>query len=159
MKVPEVVPVLLLVAALGTACSEPTRQAEVAERGKTVMPFDLEKTTHRFTPRDNGLVQEVVADQPGDTGQITLIRQHLVDESERFRRGDFADPSKIHGETMPGLKELSAGAQRITIEYRERVDGAELSFRTGEAALVKALHSWGEAQVSDHGSHAEHGTK
>lgn len=159
MKVPKVVPVVLLAAALGTACSEPTRQTEVAERGKTVMPFDLEKTTHRFIPQDSGLLQEVVADQPGDTGQITLIRQHLVAESERFRRGDFADPSKIHGEDMPGLKELSAGALRIVIEYRDRADGAELSFRTGDAGLVKALHSWGEAQVSDHGSHAEHGTK
>ncbi|ONI84905.1 hypothetical protein ALI22I_31040 [Saccharothrix sp. ALI-22-I] len=43
------------------------RQSEVAAKGSTVMPFDLDKTTHRFTPRPDGLLQEVVADEPADT--------------------------------------------------------------------------------------------
>src|SRR5690606_6813965 len=43
----------------GSAGSD--RQAEVAERGASVMPFDLDATVHRFEPRDDGLVQTVVA--------------------------------------------------------------------------------------------------
>jgi hypothetical protein len=142
----------------GCAADQSDRQAEVADRGRSVMPFDLDKTTHRFLPQSDGLLQEVVADHPDD-GQITLVREHLIQEAERFRRGDFADPARIHGSDMPGLAALSAGAAKITISYAERGDGAALTFRTADSTLVQALHAWGEAQISDHGKHAEHGTQ
>ncbi|MET9375519.1 hypothetical protein ABZX98_15385 [Streptomyces sp. NPDC002992] len=60
------------------------RQTSVAERGRTVMPFDLEQTTHRFTPMATGGVQAVVADRRGDSEQIGLIRDHLRKEAEAF---------------------------------------------------------------------------
>ena len=41
---------------------EEDRQAEVAERGAAVMPFDLERTTHVFKALPDGGVQTVVAD-------------------------------------------------------------------------------------------------
>jgi hypothetical protein len=132
------------------------RQQEVAEKGAEVMPFDLERTTHRFIPTDDGLLQEVVSDEPADAEQIGLIREHLSDERERFGEGDYDDPAQIHGEQMPGLQELSTGAERIEIDYSELPDGAALRFRTADAGLVDALHAWGEAQLSDHGDHAEH---
>lgn len=142
------------------ACATSTqdRQAEVADKGRSVMPFDLDKTTHRFLPTDNGLLEEVVADDPGDTSQITLIRQHLAAEAQRFQAGDFSDPARIHGQDMPGLADLTAGASKITISYADLPAGASLSFRTTEPALVQALHDWGQAQVSDHGTHADQGT-
>jgi hypothetical protein len=153
-----------VLAALGTACSSPNqtpettaRQSEVVAKGSTVMPFDLDKTTHRFTPRPDGLLQEVVADEPADPTQIDLVREHLTDEAKRFRGGDFADPASIHGADMPGLAALSAGASAITIDYLDLPAGASLTFRTADPALVEALHAWGEAQVADHGEHAEHG--
>ena len=86
------------------------RQEAVAERGASVMPFDLERTTHHFTPTDTGGVQGVVADQPEDTEQIDLIREHLEEEAEAFGRGDFGDPARIHGSEMPGLAEGQAKA-------------------------------------------------
>jgi hypothetical protein len=141
------------------AASAQDRQAEVAAKGRSVMPFDLDKTTHRFIPTDGGLLEEVVADHPDDASQITLIRQHLAAEAERFRAGDFSDPARIHGQDMPGLAELSAGAAKITIAYADLPAGASLTFRTAEPALVQALHGWGRAQVSDHGSHADRGTR
>jgi hypothetical protein len=140
-----------------TASDQPSRQSEVAEKGRSVMPFDLDRTTHRFTPRSDGLLQEVVADDPKDTTQIALIREHLTTEAERFRRGDFADPANIHGSEMPGLVALSAGATKITITYAELADGASLTFHTVDTTLVDALRVWSEAQVADHGKHAEHG--
>lgn len=132
----------------------PTRQEGVAARGAEVMPFDLAKTTHHFTPKADGLREEVIADDPSDTTQIRLIREHLSHEADRFTDGDFGDPSRIHGKNMPGLTELSAGAQRISISFRELKDGAAIDFRTSDAELITALHAWGEAQISDHGAHA-----
>ncbi|MEV1063657.1 aspartate carbamoyltransferase [Streptomyces sp. NPDC050263] len=133
------------------------RQEAVAERGRTVMPFDLEQTTHHFTPTEAGGVQDVVADQPDDAKQINLLRTHLQQEAKAFGQGDFGDPAQIHGETMPGLAELEDGHERVEVRYRERSDGATLTYTTDEPALVDALHDWFEAQLSDHGDHAETG--
>ncbi|MER7590835.1 hypothetical protein ABTW72_25185 [Micromonospora sp. NPDC127501] len=153
------------VAALNGGCagnsapSTPTtttsdRQADVAERGASVMPFDLERTTHRFTRTDTGGVQTVVADDPRDSSQITLVQQHLSAEVERFRRGDFSDPARIHGTEMPGLATLRAHGGRITIRYEAIPDGARATYTTDDAGLRDALHHWFDAQVSDHGPHA-----
>jgi hypothetical protein len=133
------------------------RQAEVAERGKEVMPFDLDATTHTFTDTDDGGVQVVTADDPTDERQVELIRGHLREERERFARGDFDDPAAIHGEDMPGVAELAAGYDRITVTYAEHPAGAELRYTTDEPALVEAVHAWFERQVMDHGEHAHAG--
>ena len=133
------------------------RQEAVAERGKSVMPFDLEQTTHRFTPTKTGGVQDVVADRSGDEEQIRLIRAHLREEGEAFGRGDFADPARIHGTGMPGLAALEEGHDRIDVRYENRPDGATLTYVTQDPVLVDALHDWFEAQIGDHGGHAETG--
>lgn len=130
------------------------RQAEVAERGAAVMPFDLDATTHRFEPTATGLVQTVTADDPQDREQVALVHQHLEEEAARFARGDFDDPGAIHGHDMPGLAELRAGAGDIDVELRRLDDGARIVFTTDDPELVRALHRWGEAQVADHGAHA-----
>ncbi|WP_182902197.1 aspartate carbamoyltransferase [Microbispora sp. H10830] len=133
------------------------RQAEVAAKGRTVMPFDLDRTTHRFSKTATGGVQTVTADDPSDVRQITLIRQHLAEEVTAFREGDFGDPAAIHGGHMPGLHELQEGHTRVDIRYAQMPAGAQITYITGEPSLVKALHAWFDAQVSDHGRHAEHG--
>ncbi|MDX8034857.1 hypothetical protein SK803_31965 [Lentzea sp. BCCO 10_0856] len=146
--------------ALSSGCAAPStpatsdRQAEVAERGASVMPFDLERTTHQFTKTDTGGVQTVIADDPRDTAQITLIQQHLTAEVDRFRRGDFTDPASIHGNEMPGLETLRAHSGRITIDYEDTRDGARATYTTTSTELRNALHAWFDAQVSDHGPHA-----
>jgi hypothetical protein len=153
---------LFVVTAAAAGCSSGSdddsasgRQDEVARRGAEVMPFDLEATTHRFEPTDTGLVQTVVADDPDDAEQVELIQQHLTDEAARFETGDYRDPARIHGDEMPGLAELQAHPDAITITYADLPDGARLTFTTDDPALVDALHRWGEAQTTDHGSHAE----
>jgi hypothetical protein len=133
------------------------RQRTVAERGRDVMPFDLERTTHRFTPTRTGGVQDVVADRRGDAEQTRLIRAHLRKEAEAFARGDFGDPARIHGADMPGLAALEDGHDRVEVRYADRADGATLTYATREPALVDALHDWFEAQLGDHGAHAEPG--
>jgi len=146
--------VLAVLAACGPA--GPTdRQTEVAERGSRVMPFDLEATTHRFEPDVDGLTQTVVVDDPTDTAQLALVREHLQDEADRFTQGDFEDPAHIHGDAMPGLSDLRAGYPSIDVTYSEIPDGGRITYRTTDTDLVDALHTWGEAQTSDHGSHAD----
>jgi hypothetical protein len=156
-----VVTTICLPAVLVMACSADDdqigdRQAEVAARGSEVMPFDLNATTHRFEPSDTGLTETVVADDPSDTDQIESIRDHLEHEADRFGQGDYGDPAAIHGQEMPGLAELEAGAESVSITFDELIDGARLVFATDDPDLVDALHRWGEAQTTDHGTHAEH---
>jgi hypothetical protein len=153
---------VLLVALAVVACGgdegpeASNRQDEVADRGADVMPFDLEATTHGFEPTPTGLQETVVADDPADDEQVELVQEHLAQEATRFRAGDYGDPAAIHGQDMPGLAELEAGAGDVTIELANLVDGARLTFTSSDPQLVDALHRWGEAQTSDHGEHAEH---
>lgn len=133
------------------------RQAQIAAKSRKVMPFDLDRTTHRFTKTGTGGVQTVTADDPADAQQITLIRQHLTEEVAAFGKGDFGDPASIHGGTMPGLRDLQQGHARIDIRYTQLPAGAQITYTTSEPPLVKALHAWFDAQVTDHGQHAEHG--
>ncbi|NAS24495.1 aspartate carbamoyltransferase [Herbidospora sp. NEAU-GS84] len=132
------------------------RQAEVAARSRQVMPFDLERTTHRFDKTGTGGLQTVTAKDPGDAPQVKLIRAHLSEEVTRFSKGDFGDPASIHGGQMPGLSALEEGHDRIDVRYAEASAGAQITYTTSDPALISALHAWFDAQVTDHGQHAEH---
>jgi hypothetical protein len=133
-------------------------QAGVAERGKDVMPFSLPATTHFFTKTAKGGVQQVVAKEADDAGQVKLVREHLQSIRTQFLNGDFSGPSHIHGQDMPGLAELRAAKPgQIEIAYQEVSAGAELAYKTSNATLVGALHKWFDAQLSDHGRDAAAG--
>lgn len=131
------------------------RQVEVTIKGAQVMHFDLEKTTHHFEPLQNGGLQTVVADDPVDPEQVKLIQSHLQEETPKFRAGDFYDPAAIHGDEMPGLKQLKAGYCDIAVEYITLSDGGQSCYTTQQSALVSAIHDWFVAQRSDHGHHTE----
>jgi hypothetical protein len=145
---------LLAGAALAQA-ADPTRQAEVARRGADVMPFSLEATQHVFTKTRDGGTQRVVARRTADSAQVKLVRAHLREIQTQFRERNFSAPEHIHGHEMPGLSELKAARPgEIAIRYRDVRAGGELTYRTANPALVAALHSWFDAQVSDHGHDA-----
>lgn len=63
----------------------------------------------------------------------------------------------IHGDAMPGLAVLEANFAALETTYRERADGAEVTYRSSDPAVVTALHDWFDAQLSDHGTHAQPG--
>jgi len=134
--------------------SAQTRQGEVAARGAKVMPFDLEQTNHVFQKLDDGGLQKVVVKDPSNKKQIALIQSHLKEESHKFRKGDFSDPAKIHGEDMPGLADLKSGAKKIDVRYSALPDGAQIRYQANDPELVTAIHQWFSAQLSDHGHHA-----
>jgi hypothetical protein len=131
------------------------RLDEVAQRGRHVMPFNLEQTTHVFSRTENGGVQQVIVKDKSNAEQIKLIREHLAKISHEFTQGDFSNPAKIHGDTMPGLNELrKAKPGQIKIDYKELTDGAEITYSTDDANFINALHQWFDAQLSDHARHA-----
>ena len=142
------------------ACSETDelaqRQQEVAEAGAAVMPFDLDATTHIFTATDNGGIQEVVADDASDTDNIALIELHLADEAAKFQSGDFSDPEAIHGSAMPGLAVLQERFDEVDVALLPHQAGATLTYTAADPDVIGAIHAWFDAQVADHGSHAEH---
>lgn len=156
--VPAAVATFALALTLGAVAlddGDENRQRDVASRGANVMPFDLDATTHRFVKRRFGGLQVVVADRPGDRREVGLIREHLREEARAFARGDFDDPATIHGSAMPGLTTLRQSAGKLAIDVVDRPDGAQLVFRTKEIEVRDALHAWFDAQLSDHGEHAE----
>ena len=150
---------IVALAGCGSADTElAERQEAVAEVGAQVMPFDLEATTHVFTDTAIGGVQDVVADDPTDDTNISLIREHLQDEAARFQAGDFSDPEAIHGPNMPGLATLKDRYDEIAVDFSSTESGATITYVANDPALVQAIHDWFQAQASDHGDHAEHST-
>ena len=145
--------VLVATLTLGTSTGC-TRQAQVAARGAQVMPFDLEQTIHVFQRLDDGGRQTVTMKDPSNAPQIALIQSHLQHEADKFLRGDFSDPTKIHGDDMPGLAELKTEFAQIDIRYTALPNGGEIRYTTANPSLVMALHRWFRAQVSEHGRHA-----
>jgi len=134
------------------------RIADVAERGKDVMPFDLTATTHIFTKTAYGGTQRLVVKRASDTSQVKLVRQHLKEIRSEFSHGDFSGPMHTHGTEMPGLAQLrSAKPGQVVIQYKEVAGGAELTYKSTEPVLVAALHKWFDAQLSDHGPDAMEG--
>jgi hypothetical protein len=127
------------------------RQEEVAKRGAQVMPFSLERTLHIFAKTKTGGVQQVIAKDPSDTGQITLIREHLSMISKQFAQGNFSAPASIHGNDMPGLADLEkARPGQLRIEYKELPDGAQIAYSSASPEMVDAIHRWFDAQLVDH---------
>ena len=132
----------------------PSRQEEVAVKGAAVMPFDLARTTHFFDDSATGGVETVTANDRSDAGQVALVRSHLAAEAERFGRGDFSDPAKIHGAGMAGLAALSRAGAKLRVTYADLPAGASLTFASADPAVIAAVHDWFAAQRSDHAAHA-----
>ena len=140
----------------GPASTTTSREHGVEQHSRDVMPFDLSRATHAFDPMPDGLVETVVTLPPVDPAQVDAIRGHLRHEAERFGAGDWSDPARIHGDDMPGLAELRAGSDRLTVTYADVDAGGRLTYSSEDPALVDALHRWGAAQSADH-SHPGHG--
>ena len=146
---------MLSMPAYASEKADDRRLDEVAERGSHVMPFDLEKTVHIFSKTDTGGIQQVIVKDKSDVEQINLIRSHLSEIAEAFKQGNFSNPEKIHGASMPGLAELkTAKSGQLEIMYRELPDGAEITYATSIEKLKHTIHRWFDAQLSDHARHA-----
>jgi hypothetical protein len=128
---------------------------DVAARGQTVMGFNLDRSTHRFIKNGYGGIEQVVADDPADSKTIEAIRAHVSGVAEAFQNGDFSSPAAIHGDSMPGLSVLRAAGSKLEVTYRELPEGSEITYRSNDRVVIDGIGLWFDAQLSDHGHHAE----
>jgi hypothetical protein len=142
-----------LISSTSAFAADSSRENQVEQKSQKVMPFSMDATMHMFDPTASGGVQTVRVTN-GDAKQVILVRSHLRKEAAAFAGGNFADPAAIHGDNMPGLEAMHAGAKRIAVRYVDVQDGAKIVYATQDPALVSAIHAWFKAQVSDHGAHA-----
>lgn len=156
MNKASLIPLLLLAAVTVHAVqpADPARLDEVAGRGVQVMPFDLDKTLHIFNKTETGGIQQVIAKDAADQAQIGLIRRHLSALAAAFSKGDFSGPMRIHGDAMPGVQALKAGAKRMQFNYQALADGAQIDYVSTDPRLIAAVHTYFDAQLSDHARHA-----
>jgi hypothetical protein len=101
------------------------------------------------------LAKTVTSDDPADAEQVSLIRMHLRAEADRFATGDFGDPAQIHARSCRASPNSRRPQVRSASSYSEVASGAAFRYSTDDPGLVSALHLWFDAQVSDHGSHAQ----
>ena len=151
---PSAAPASVLLHSGCSAISPETRQAHIHHMGHHVMPFDLNRTTHVFQMTQTGGILRVVVKDPKDTKQIELVRQHLQHEAARFQKGDFFDPATLHGQNMPGIRELAADPSHFRVRYTSLATGAQLTFSSRDMRLITAIHRWFGAQLSEHGADA-----
>ncbi len=71
-----------------------------------------------------------------------------------FDRGNYSDPTKLHGDDMPGIAELRANPDAVKVSYAELPTGAQLTFETKDLSMLTAIHRWFGAQLSEHGADA-----
>ena len=146
--------VIGLAAALTTTYAQ-TQQEHVHHMSHTVMPFEMSKTLHVFQMTDDGGILRVVTREAGAADQVGLIQQHLKHEAEEFQKGNFGDPAKLHGASMPGLDDIEKGVAKIKVSYGMLPIGAEIIFATADRHLITAIHRWFGARLSEHGADAK----
>jgi hypothetical protein len=132
-----------------------TQQEHVHQMSHTVMPFDMSLTVHIFKMTEQGGIERVITREANAGNQIALIQQHLQYEALKFQKGNYSDPAMLHGENMPGLRELQEGASHIKVSYTALQNGAEITFETTNLHLLTAIHRWFGAQLSEHGADAK----
>jgi hypothetical protein len=102
-----------------------------------------------FTELDSGGIQRVVAKEPADERQVSLVRRHLR---------DIRDAVLLSG--IPGLVDVGGGAPAparprgatpgsLVVGYHDVPAGGELTYYSRDTALVAALHGWFDALASD----------
>jgi hypothetical protein len=133
------------------AWADASHQDVVMEHGAQVMPFDQSQAMHMFLPSVTGGVVEVVVHDMDET-QIRLVRSHLLQEAGRFARGDYSDPTYIHGKEMPGVTQLASRGSRVLVRYFETPTGAAIMLTSTDQTLVLTIHQWLAAQQRDHNS-------
>ncbi len=131
------------------------RQHMIHSESPMVMPFNMNKVTHYFLKNESGGILMIKTKDKKDTTQLKLVRAHLQKEYKLFSNADFRDPKTLHGLNMPGLDVLSKSKGKFKVEYKNLSNGAELNFISKDSKVIKAIHTWFDAQLKDHGKDAK----
>lgn len=123
--------------------------AALQARGHQAMGVDQYTSTHRFDALPDGGRIELQRDAD-DPGGVATIRAHLRSIADAFSRGDFATPSFVHAEPVPGADVMAARRAHIRYVYRDLPRGGEVRIVTGDAEALRAIHAFMAYQRGDH---------
>ena len=120
-------------------------------RGKTVMGFDQQKTTHHFLLYEDGGAIEVAVKDRADTANRDAIQSHLPHLVGLFTSGDFTPPMIVHDrKDVPGTKELARLKDKLKYAYVKMPAGGRVEIVTTDKDALAALHAFLKFQIEDH---------
>lgn len=120
-------------------------------RGKSVMGFDQQKTTHHFLLFEDGGAIDVAVKDPKDAENLKAIRSHLPHISHLFADGQFDAPMLVHDrKDVPGTADLARLKDRIKYSYVETATGGRVDIVTTDKAALAAVHAFLAYQIKDH---------
>ena len=145
-------------AALAVAISTPLLAQQAAgtahhldARGKQVMGFDQQKTTHHFRLYEDGGAIEVGVKDKADSENLTAIRGHLPHISKLFADGEFEAPMHVHNAgDIPGVADLARLKAKLTYTFVETPTGGRVDIVTTDKEALDALHKFLRFQITDH---------
>ena len=120
-------------------------------RGKHVMGFDQQKTTHHFRLYEDGGAIEVGVKDAADTENLTAIRAHLPHIATMFAGGEFDAPMLVHDtKNVPGAADLARLKSRLRYTFVETPKGGRVDIVTTDKDALNALHAFLRFQINDH---------
>lgn len=108
--------------ALATPQAQQTTAATHAQhldaKGKQVMGFDQDKTTHHFLLYDDGGAIDVGVKDKADKPNLDAIRSHLPHIAMLFSQGNFESPMLVHDtKDVPGTKDMARLKDKLKFAY------------------------------------------
>ncbi|HWP56789.1 MAG TPA: hypothetical protein VNL14_02760 [Candidatus Acidoferrales bacterium] len=122
-------------------------EGEVSQVAK-MNPLDPKKTKQIFQLSPDGGLQTVIVIDASDETEIAAVQQYLGGIAARFQKGDFSAAAALGGEAIPGVAELKAGAEKMTIRYAPLANGGQIRYIASDPELIRATHRWLMAQLS-----------
>jgi hypothetical protein len=149
--------ILALAAAVTFGAAPLARQSATGQahhldaRGKHVMGFDQQKTSHHFLLFEDGGSIVVAVKDPKDATNLQAIRSHLHHISHSFADGRFDDPMVVHDrKDVPGIAEMARLKARIKYTYSETPAGGRVDIVTKDKDAIAAVHAFLAYQITDH---------
>ena len=144
-----------LIASLVAFIPVDARQARHAQhldaRGKHVMGFDQQKTTHRFLLYEDGGAIEVTVKDRDDRANLDAIQSHLPHIVQLFANGDFSSPMTVHDrKDVPGTRDLARLKTSVKYAYVQMPAGGRVEIVTSDKEALTALHAFLKYQIADH---------
>jgi hypothetical protein len=127
-------------------------QAQVDGRHHEATGLPTEATEHHFLlAPDGGSIRLGVKDQR-QTETRDKVRAHLRAIAQAFAAGDFALPTRIHGQLPPGADALKARKSALRYSYSDSPEGGVVTIRTADSQALAAVHEFLRFQIRDHGT-------
>jgi hypothetical protein len=98
----------------------------------------------------NGGSIQVTANQSDDAKNIQAIRTHMQHIAAAFSAGDFSTPHFVHGEEVPGTKQMKQLGQQISYKAEELPAGARVVISTDSPQALKAVQEFLRYQIHEH---------